>query len=128
MKAAKKSTQEPAQGQARKQEKLCRDRARAARKANAEKQKRYRQSMKAQGYTAKLIWEKPLEPGWIRTAVPVIHESSLNIASKDQVMKEILENMTGTFIMDCEKKGILKKVWKPVYEDVMSLLKPLGMS
>jgi hypothetical protein len=36
--------------------------------------------MKAQGYKAKLIWEKPLEAGWVRTAVPVIHESSVNIA------------------------------------------------
>src|SRR5215469_370278 len=115
MKTTKKPTQELEQ--AGKKEKPCCDRGNTARKANAEKQKRYRQSMKAQGYTAKLIWEKPLETGWVRIAVPVIHDSSLNIASRDKDLKETLENMMGAFIMDCEKKGIQKKIWKPVYED-----------
>jgi hypothetical protein len=41
----------------------CRKKEKASRQANAEKQRRYRQSMKAQGYKAKLVWEKPLEAG-----------------------------------------------------------------
>jgi hypothetical protein len=128
MKTLKKSSREPGQEKINIAEKQRRDRAKAARHANAEKQKRYRQSMKAQGYKAKLIWEKPLETGWVRTAVPVIHESSVNIAFKDQGMREILEYMIGSFISNCERKGIQRKIWRPIYEDIMNLLKPLGIS
>jgi hypothetical protein len=107
--------------------KPCRDKSKAARQANAEKQKRYRQSMKAQGYTTKLIWEKPLETGRVRTAVPIIHESSVNIAFKNQDFREILETMVGSFIRGCERKDIPEKTWRPVYEDIMNLIKPLGI-
>jgi hypothetical protein len=127
MKTIKKPSREPDNEKAGKEEKPCRDRGEAARLANAEKQKRYRQSMKAQGYTAKLIWEKPLETGLARTAVQVIHENSVNIAFKDQDIREILENMTGSFITGCERKGIPKKTWMPVYKDIMNLIKPLGI-
>jgi hypothetical protein len=127
MKKKKKSSREPEQEKINIAEKQRQDKARAARHANAEKQKRYRQSMKAQGYKAKLIWEKPLETGWVRTEVPVIHESSVNIAIKNQDMREILEYMTWSFISNCEKKGIQRKIWRPVYEDIMNLIKPFGI-
>jgi hypothetical protein len=59
--------------------------------------------MKDQGHKAKLIWEKPLETGWVRTASPVIRESSLNIAAKNPAMKEVLGKLSGTFIFECKR-------------------------
>jgi hypothetical protein len=103
-----------------------REKEEAARRANAGKQKRYRESMKAQGYKAKLIWEKPLEPGWVRTAAPVIREGSLNVAAGDPVIKDVLEDLGGAFITACEKRDIAKDVWEPVYRDLLTLLKPLA--
>jgi hypothetical protein len=99
----------------------------AARQANAEKQKRYRESMKAQGCKAKLVWEKPLEIGWVRTAAPVIHESSLNIAANNPAMKEALGRLPGMFIQECKRQKIAEKVWDPVYRDLLRLIKPLGI-
>ena len=96
-----------------------------ARKANAEKQKRYRNSMKAQGYHTRLIWEKPLESGWVRAAAPVIRGSSLNIIRDNSAMREVLEDLIITFTVDCEKRKIPKEVWDPVYRDIQVLLKPL---
>jgi hypothetical protein len=104
-----------------------RKKEKTARQANAEKQKRYRESMKAQGYKAKLVWEKPLETGWVRTAAPVIRESSLNIAAANPAMKEALGRLSGTFIHECKKQKIAEKVWEPVYRDLLRLIKPLGI-
>jgi hypothetical protein len=104
-----------------------REKDKSARKANAEKQKRYRESMKAQGYKAKLVWEKPLETGWVRAAAPVIRESSLNVAANNPAMKEVLGRLSGTFIRECEKQKIAEKVWKPAYKDLLRLIKPLGI-
>ncbi|MDR2072771.1 MAG: hypothetical protein LBP60_04985 [Spirochaetaceae bacterium] len=104
-----------------------REKEKAARKANAEKQKRYREGMKAQGYKARLIWEKPLESGWVRAASPVIRKSSLNIAADNPAMKEVLGKLSGTFIYECKRQKIAERVWKPVYRDVLTLLKPLGI-
>jgi hypothetical protein len=83
--------------------------------------------MKAQGYKAKLIWEKPLETGWVRAAAPVIRESSLNIAAHNPVMKEALGRLSGTFIYECKRQKIAEKAWGPVYRDLLTLLKPLGV-
>jgi hypothetical protein len=102
-----------------------REKEEAARRANTGKQKRYRESLKAQGYKAQLIWEKPLEPGWVRTAAPVIRESSLNVAVTDPTIKDVLEDLGGAFITACEKRGVPKDVWEPVYRDLQTLLKPL---
>ena len=96
-----------------------------ARQANAEKQKRYRESMKAKGCRARLIWEKPLDTGWVRLAAPVIRKGSLGIAKSNPVIGEIIENMYGSFIVDCGKKKIPKSVWEPVLKDIQVLLKPL---
>jgi hypothetical protein len=82
--------------------------------------------MKAQGYKAKLIWEKPLEAGWMRTAAPVIQESSLSIATNNPVIGEVLDGLQGFFIVDCEKRGIPGEAWKPIYSDLQTLLKPLA--
>jgi hypothetical protein len=82
--------------------------------------------MKAQGYKAKLIWEKPLKTGWVRTAAPVIRESSLNVAATDPAIKDVLEDLCGAFITACEKRGIPKDTWEPVYRDLLTLLKPLA--
>jgi hypothetical protein len=101
------------------------EKERKARRANAEKQKRYRESMKAQGYRARLVWEKPLESGWVRIAAPIIRESSLGIAGNNPAFREVLENLSGTFISDCKKKKIPNDVWEPVYKDIQVLLKPL---
>jgi hypothetical protein len=104
-----------------------REKEKAAREANAEKQKRYRESMKAQGYKAKLVWEKPLETGWFRASAPVICESSFNIAANNPAMKEVLEGLSGTFISECKRRKMAEKAWKPVYGDLQTLLKPLGI-
>jgi hypothetical protein len=104
-----------------------REKEKAARRANAEKQKRYREGMKAQGYKAKLTWEKPLESGWVRAVSPVIRENSLNIAADNPAMKEALAGLSGTFIYECKRQKIAEKVWKPVCRDLMTLLKPLGI-
>jgi len=127
MKTRRKTSHEPEREKANREEELIRSKERSAKQANAEKQKRYRQSMKSQGYRAKLIWEKPLEDGLIRAPAQIIHESSLNIVSENQDMKEVLEGISGAFIMSCEKKKISKKVWEAVYRDIKTLLKPLGV-
>jgi hypothetical protein len=83
--------------------------------------------MKAQGYKAKLVWEKPLETGWVKAAAPVIRKSSLGIATNNPALREVLDGLRGSFAGKCEKNGIPKKVWEPVYRDLLSLLKPLGI-
>ena len=96
------------------------------RKANANKQRRYRESMKAQGYRARLVWDKPLNAGWTRTATPVIRESSINVANSNPAIGEVFEYLCGVFITNCEKKKISKATWEPVYKDFLALLKPFG--
>jgi hypothetical protein len=83
------------------------------------------ESMKAQGYRARLVWEKPLAGGRARAAAPVIRKGSLGIAGNNPAVGEVLENLYGTFIADCKKKKIPKEVWEPVYRDIQVLLKPL---
>jgi hypothetical protein len=83
--------------------------------------------MKAKGYQAHLIWEKPLEAGWVKAEAPVIQESSLGIAAGNPAVREVLDGLRGSFIGDCEKRSIPKEVWRPVYRDLQTLLKPLGM-
>ena len=103
---------------------VSKEKSKKARQANAEKQKRYRESMKAQGYRARLFWEKPLGSGQIRGAAPVIRETSLSIVRGYPAVREVMENLCETFKMDCEKQEIPQKVWKPVYQDIQVLLKP----
>jgi hypothetical protein len=121
-----KTAEEIAREAANREAEQRREKEEAARRANAGKQKRYRESMKAQGYKAKLIWEKPLESGWVKTAAPIIRESSLNVVATDPVIKDVLEDLGGAFITACEKGGIPKDVWEPVYRDLLTMLKPLA--
>jgi hypothetical protein len=122
-----KIKQDPEREAANREAEQRREKEKAVREANAEKQKRYREGMKARGYKAKLIWEKPLESGWVRAGAPVIRESSLNIAAHNPAMKETLGRLSDTFISECKRQKIAEKVWKPVYRDVLTLLKPLGI-
>ena len=103
---------------------VSKEKIKKARQANAEKQKRYRESMKAQGYRARLVWEKPLGSGQIRTTAPVIRKTSLSIVRNNPAIRKVLENICETFKMDCEKQKISQKVWKPIYQDIQVLLKP----
>jgi hypothetical protein len=57
----------------------------------------------------------------------VIRESSLNIAADNPAMKKALDRLSGTFIHECERQKIAEKTWKPVYRDLLALLKPLGI-
>jgi uncharacterized protein with von Willebrand factor type A (vWA) domain len=43
-----------------------RERDKQARRKNADSQKRFRESMKAQGYRVLLIWDKPPEKGMVK--------------------------------------------------------------
>jgi hypothetical protein len=104
---------------------VSKEKDKKARQANAVKQKRYRESMKAQGYRARKNKEKPLDFGWVRTAAPVIQKCSIDSTKNNPVIKEALDNIGWGFIMACEKKNISKKVWEPVYRDIQVLLKPL---
>jgi len=103
---------------------VSKEKIKRARQVNTEKQKRYRESMKAQGFKARLVWEKPLGSGQIRAAAPVIREASLSIVRSNPTIREVLENLCETFKMDCERKQIQKEVWNPVYRDIQVLLKP----
>jgi hypothetical protein len=50
-----------------------REKEKKARNANAVKQKRYRDSMKARGYHAVLSWEKPLPSDMVKVSA-IIHK------------------------------------------------------
>jgi hypothetical protein len=98
-----------------------------AQQANAEKQRRYRKSMKAKGYKAKTVWEKPPEAGWVRITAPVIRESSFNIVGINPVVKEVLEMLPSTFFGESKRRGITEEIIEPVYRDLLTLLHPLGI-
>jgi hypothetical protein len=92
----------------------------AARQANAAKQKRYRESMKAQGYKAHLIWEKPLPPGTVKASA-CIHESSRGIANDKDSGKPLYDLGLAVFRLYKENR-----ISKELYQDIQELLKPLG--
>ncbi|GHU84530.1 hypothetical protein FACS189473_2090 [Spirochaetia bacterium] len=104
-----------------------REKEKAARITNAEKQKRFRQSMKAQGYKAKLIWEKPVEAGLVQAAAPVIHESSIGIAQRNPEVNTVLNQLSGVFLSEYQEQGIPREVWNTVYKDFQTMLKPFGV-
>jgi hypothetical protein len=104
---------------------ISQEKKKKTRKANAEKQKRYREGMKAQGYRARLVWEKPLDDGWVRLQAPVLRKNTLDSVKNNPAMQEVLEVFCGAFIRCCEHKKIPKKTWMPVYNDIQVLLEPL---
>jgi hypothetical protein len=91
-----------------------------ARQANAEKQRRYRKSMKAKGYKAHLIWEKPLLPGMVKT-IAYIHENSLNIAA-DGEKREALHDLR-LYLFGLYQD---QRITREIHEDILELLRPLG--
>jgi hypothetical protein len=91
-----------------------------ARQANAEKQRRYRKSMNAQGYKAHLIWEKPLPPGMVKT-IAYIHEDTLNIMT-DLEKREALQAL-GLSVFKLYQD---QRITSEIYRDILELLKPLG--
>jgi hypothetical protein len=95
-----------------------REKAKKARQANAEKQRRYRNSMKAQGYHAVLTWEKPLPPDMVKVSA-IIHKSSLGIADRE-------DNEARRFIKSLWALIHRREISKELYRDIMDLLKPLG--
>jgi hypothetical protein len=70
------------------------------------------------------MWERPLEAGWVKVSA-VIRESSLSIGTVNPELQEIMERLSGMFIYECNQQGIPEKVWRPVYQDFLTLLKPL---
>jgi hypothetical protein len=102
-----------------------REKEKKDRRANAEKQKRHRESMKAAGYKQVLTWEKPLPSGQVK-AHAVIHESSLDIAGKNPEIKKALFYCLAGFLRDMKEKKIPGGVWKDVYNDMQELLRPFG--
>ncbi|MDR1882287.1 MAG: hypothetical protein LBR26_05840, partial [Prevotella sp.] len=101
-----------------------REKAKKARQANAEKQKRYRENMKAQGYHAVLVWEKPLPPDMTKAQV-YIHKSSLGIADQEDTdAGRFIQSLRGEILMKYQSQELPQDV----YRDLLALLKPLGDS
>jgi hypothetical protein len=121
-KKSPKSPQDIEREAANREGEAKREKAKEARQANAEKQKRYRDSMKAQGYHAVLSWEKPLPPGMVKVSA-IIHKSSVGIASREDTESvKFIQHLHGE-ILRGHQKG---KISKEVYRDIVALLKPLG--
>ncbi|GHU60834.1 hypothetical protein FACS189445_1330 [Spirochaetia bacterium] len=122
------------------------------RRANAEKQRRFRESMKAGGAKQVLLWDTPLPSpvqnnlkkrgyekivAWeqktkdnitiskadIKIAIG-FHESSLGIATTNPKIKAALSHLGGSFIL--ELKGLPPEEWSHVYQDLLAALKPFG--
>jgi hypothetical protein len=108
-----------------------RERERRARVSNAESQKRYRESMKAQGYRALLVWDKPPEKGkvkaWPAGAAPLIREKTAGICERDANIKAAVDSMFTAFFhsMRGDKDNMSREAWA-VYKDIEALLFPLG--
>jgi hypothetical protein len=100
------------------------EKARDARQANAEKQRRYRKNMKAQGYHAVLAWEKPIPPDMVKVSA-IIHKSSLDIAGrKDTEAGQFIHHLYDEVLIGHQKR----KISDDTYRDILSLLTPLGDS
>jgi hypothetical protein len=98
--------------------------ARDDRQANAEKQRRYRKNMKAQGYHAVLAWEKPIPPDMVKVSA-IIHKSSLDIAAHtDTEAGQFIQHIYDEVLTGHRKQ----KLSDDTYRDILSLLAPLGDS
>jgi hypothetical protein len=114
------STQEKEREAANQAGETRRKKEQTDRKANAEKQKRYRESMKAQGYKAHLIWEKPPVPGMVK-AIAYIHETSLNITTDEKKGAALHDLGVSVFKLYQDQR-----ITREIYQDILELLKPLG--
>jgi hypothetical protein len=98
-----------------------REKEKKARQANAEKQRRYRNSMKSQGYHAVLIWEKPIPPDMVKASA-IIHKSSLGIADHDDTEAgRFIQHVYDEIMTGHQKRNISDDT----YRDILSLLNPL---
>jgi hypothetical protein len=104
-----------------------REKEAAARRSNAEKQKRFRDSMKAQGYREVKAWEKPLSPGLVKIPAAVIREETAGICERDETAKAAVHSMMIAFFtsMRGENENISPEGWN-IYRDIETLLSPLG--
>jgi hypothetical protein len=93
-----------------------------SRQANAVKQKRYRESMKAQGCRVVQTWEKPLPPGMVKVSA-LIHKSSLGIAGQEDSAAGTLVRHLRAEAFTAYQKG---KITKALCRDIASLLEPPG--
>ena len=128
-----------------------REKEKQARQKNAEKQKRFRESMKAQGYKEVLLWTLPSppdvkermtaagfrqavawervsndqkeKPGEVKVKVSVaIRETSINAADKSPAVRKALTKAMME-LLDA-LKGCPDK--EAIYKDYIELLKPFG--
>jgi len=122
---------------------------------NSEKQKRFRESMKAAGMKQVLLWAFPcpaevresMEAAGFRQAVAwekpdnvhpknepkttvkiavKISEPMIDVASKSPEVKAALSHAMGGFLMELEKSGISKEEQAAYYAAFQGLLKPMG--
>jgi hypothetical protein len=107
------------------------ERADRKRRENAEKQARFRKSMKEKGYREVKQWEKPPAPGlvkpWGKLTPPLIKESTAGICERDAATKEAVKKMLTAFFlaMSGEADNMSSEAWG-VYNDIETLLSPLG--
>jgi hypothetical protein len=101
------------------------------RRANAEKQARFRQSMKEKGYKEIRTWERQPEPGmvkpWGELSPPHIRESTVGICERDPAVKKAVDRMMSAFLATLrgEDETLDKEQWN-IYRDIETLLSPLG--
>jgi hypothetical protein len=106
-------------------------RADRKRRENAEKQARFRKSMKEKGYREIKQWEKPPAPGmvkpWGKLPPPLIKESTAGICERDPVINEAVNKMMIAFfsVMRGDSENMSNEAWG-VCRDIETLLSPLG--
>jgi hypothetical protein len=117
--AKKKTAQEIERDRLNKEYEERRERDKAARRANAEKQRRYKESMKAQGYKQKTVWVKPIPSSMVEKTA-VIHESSLGVGKTNPDIENALSRAVYGFLTDIKKLSIPHET---LYKDVRELLR-----
>jgi hypothetical protein len=140
-----------------KESEVQREKEKAAKKYQADKQRRLRENMKAAGLKQVLTWDcpiapalresmegagfhpapawekslphkrRPLPPGVVKIAIS-IRETSLDIANKNPEVRDAIDTTLYTFLNVLEKSGLAREVWVDIYKDFQELLKPLGRS
>jgi hypothetical protein len=129
-----------------------REKEKAARLANAAKQRRFREGMKAEGYKQVLLWDMPCPagvreritaagfrqvPAWERPApmggpapdsgtvrlAVCVHESTLEPTPE---IKAALSRTLGGFLRDVEK--LPRDSWKNVYADLQEIIRVIGVT
>jgi hypothetical protein len=126
-----------------------REKENQSRRKNAEKQKRFREGMKEEGYRRVTLWDKPNPadkrmadmgyrqvPAWelpqkkagkshavkVKLAVN-IRETSLNVAAKSPEVEKALSNAAGEFL---HSLGSDTAETRAVYSDYLEIMKLLG--